>query len=312
VLFNAQVASRQRGLFVIRAAASKPGQYMLEAGEAHGITKRARFAVYKDSKMTEILGSVIANDTYAFMARCTPIGNTFTLPDAAYALQTQVGESQDIRLFVEANDAFLDLFVYIANEMQRNDARKRSFRLVNTPDEMPDLAISTKEGFVVFHIMEQTCRDYGLIKMPYDDIRVQEGDRLITILRSAADFYWNLHHSNKVGILHNKVTLECIKLVESGEVDDDLDPLIVPQRDNGQEVNLNVGGTIFINVEEGAMYGFRINNESNIPLYAALFYFDISDLSVGEFLLCSPKRWSRLGICNSPVLPAWHSQGRKC
>ena len=37
-------------------------------------------------------------------------------------------------------------------------------------------------------------------------------------------------------------------------------------------------------VEEPAKYGFKISNNSKVPLYAALFYFDASDLSVGTCL----------------------------
>ncbi|THU79034.1 hypothetical protein K435DRAFT_973293 [Dendrothele bispora CBS 962.96] len=285
-LFNAKVISPYRALFTIRAASSGPGQYILDAGEAHGITNRTQFAVYKDRKMKELLGSVIAWEVTAFNTRCTTTGDNFTLPETAYALQTHVGESQDIRLFVEANDGFLDLFVRIAKEMQLTNAGKRSFRLVNTPNDEPDLAISAKNGFVQFHVMEQTCRDNGLTMMPFKDIRVQDTDLLITILHSAADFYWNLHHSNKQGVLSKRVTLECLKLIESAEVDENFDPILVPQRaENGQQVNLNVGGTIIIDVEEPAKYGFRINNPSDIPLYAALFYFDVSDLSVEPFYL---------------------------
>lgn len=283
------MTSPHRALYNIRDAAitSGPGQFILEAGEAHGITNKAQFAVYKDKKMIEFLGLVVAYQISPFNTRCKNVGDAFTLSGSAYALQTQVGESQDIRLFVEANDAFIDLFVCLAKEIQLADTKKRSFRLVNSPNDEPDLALSVNEGFVRFHVMEQACRDYGLTAMPFDNIRVQETDYLIFILRSAADFYWNLHHSTKSGVLCSKVSLECVKLVESGEIDNNFDPIIVPATDDGQEINLNIGGTIIIDVEENVKYGFKVKNPSNLPLYAALFYFDASDLSVGAplFLL---------------------------
>ncbi|KAJ7141488.1 hypothetical protein C8R44DRAFT_604425 [Mycena epipterygia] len=290
ILFNSKVASPRRALFNITAIASKSGQYILEAGEAHGITHKTEFSVFKDRKMTELLGTVKVGDgikdIIAFRSQCYVIGGlAFSFEGTAYALQTHRGESQDIRLFVEANTAFLEVFVSLAQEMERADASKRSFLLLNTPADQPDLAISTNEGRVAFHVMEEICRAYGLTMMPYHDVRVEETDLIMSILRSAADFYWNLHHSNKSGILNSKVSVDCLKLVESGEFDDDLDPILVPQAVDGKEVNLNVGGMIIIDVGEDVKYGFRINNTSNVPLYAAVFYFDVSDLSIAAYYL---------------------------
>ncbi|KAJ7190615.1 hypothetical protein GGX14DRAFT_381985 [Mycena pura] len=288
ILFNSKVASPYRALFNIAPAVSKPGEYILEAGEAHGITPKAQFSVFRDKKMTELLGTVeVTGEVNPFRARCNFGGGaSFSLTGTAYALQTRVGESQDLRLFVEANEAFLDVFTRLGQEMERTDPSKRSFRLVNTPDDKPDFAISVENNLVVFHVMEKTCRDYGLTTIPYRDIRVEETDSIIYILRSAADFYYNLHRSAKTdGILRSKVSVDCLKLVESGEFDDYLDPILVPQAVDNQEVNLHVDGTIIIDVEEDAKYGFRLSNTSAVPLYAAAFYFDASDLSVDPYYL---------------------------
>lgn len=312
MLFNAKVRSPRRALYNVRHASPGSIEFILEAGEAHGITNKTQFAVFKDKKMTECVGSVIAKQPTPFHTRCTIIGDTFTLSGPAYALLTQVGEKQDIRLFVEANDAFIDLFVRLAKEMELDDTSKRSFKLVNTPNDEPDLALSVNEGFVRFHVMEQVCRDYGLTVMPFDNVRVEETDYLMSILRSAADFYWNLHHSNKSGTLSSKVNLECIQLVPSGEVDNDFDPIVVPAADsNGQEVNLNVGGMIIIDIEEDARYGFRIKNTSDVPLYVALFYFDASDLSVGASLFFHLEGLRLLTSNTREVLHTQFSSGRQ-
>ena len=282
MLFNSKVANAYRNLYLIGAASDKAGEYILEAGEAHGIANKAEFAVYSDKKMSSRIGSVVALDATPFTTRCSVVNGTtpFALPQFAYAVQTRVGEEKDIRLFIEANDAFLDLFLRLGEEMQRIDTNRRSFRLVNNASEEPDLAISACEGLVQLHVMEKICREYGLTRMPVDDIRVDETEYLISIISSAADFYWNLHHSNKKkGVLAQKVTLECLKLVPSGDFTDDLEEILVPKPNDR---NLNIGGTIVIDVDEDLEYGFKITNTSTIPLYAALFYFDVSDLSIGN------------------------------
>ncbi|KIK68739.1 hypothetical protein GYMLUDRAFT_1008897 [Collybiopsis luxurians FD-317 M1] len=280
VLFNSKIAGPRRLLFKIKATASAKNQYILEAGEAHGLTNKAQFTIYPDEKMSTPIGTVTAWETTAFHTRCTSGVDNFELPATACAVQTRTGENQDLRLFVEANDAFLGLFVQLGQEMQRADTFKRSFCLVNSPNDKPNLAISAQNGFVQFHVMEQTCRAYGLTMMPHEDIRVEETDYLISVLRSAADFYWNLQHSNSKSVLSSKVSVECLKLVESGQHDDDFEPILVPQKADGEEVNLNIEGIVVIDVDEDVKYGFKINNTSNLPLYAALFYFDVSDVSV--------------------------------
>jgi hypothetical protein len=44
--------------------------------------------------------------------------------------------------------------------------------------------------------------------------------------------------------------------------------------------NLNKEGVITVSVEENAKYGFKITNSSAVDLFASLFYFDASDLSI--------------------------------
>ena len=254
----------------------------MEAGEAHGVTNKAKFAVYADKNMDPLVGSIVVLDAHLFDSRCSVIGaSPFPLAQSAYAIQTHVGEGQDIRLFIEANHAFLDLFTRLGEEMRRTDASRRSFLLVDNANENPALALSTCNSLVQFHVMDKTCRKYGLKLMPFDNIRVDETEFLLSILSGAADFYWNLRHSSKMNAtaLTQKITFECFKLVPTGQYTDELDEIYIPEP-GGQ--NLNVSGTIVIDVDLDVVYGYQITNTSAVPLHAALFYFDVSDLSIGN------------------------------
>ncbi len=44
--------------------------------------------------------------------------------------------------------------------------------------------------------------------------------------------------------------------------------------------NLNIRGVIMVDVDEDAIYGFKITNTTSVPLYVSMFYFDVSDLSI--------------------------------
>jgi len=288
VLFNSKVARPIRLLYRIRAMSNKPGMYILEAGEAHGITKKAEFMVFSDEKVSSPVGSIVACETTLFATRCAVIGDTsFSLSKPAYAVQTHVGEGQDLHLFIEPNIAFLGLFVRLAKEMHRTDTHNRSFRLVDSDKncEELDLAIRTRDPFVEFHVMDKRCREYGLTRMPFDNIQVDDSEYLFSILRSAADFYWNLRHSNKSASLTQMITFECFKVVPNGEYTEDFDEILDQEGEN-----LNQGGTIFINVDDEAKYGYKITNNSNVPLHAALLSFEVSDLRIGNCSVVSLSR----------------------
>jgi hypothetical protein len=95
------------------------------------------------------------------------------------------------------------------------------------------------------------------------------------ILDAVANFHWNFCHTNEHHSLRKKVCLEFtdVKQVEE-EYDDDLNPIF--------KIGDNLIENDIINLVSGPekYYGVKILNKTPIPLYAALFYFDINDLSI--------------------------------
>ncbi|KAG6906653.1 hypothetical protein DXG01_012739 [Tephrocybe rancida] len=315
IMFDSKVHSQHLSVYRIHPTPETPNECTLEVGQAHGITKGAEFAVCSDQGMASALGSVITFDVSPFTSRCSIHGDiTFALLRPAYAIQTCVGERPDIRLLIEQSEGFLDLFKRLNEEMQRPyaDPSKRFFRLVENPFEQPDLVIGTPDGLVQFEVQDPVCSQYGYTHMPFNNIRPDESAYLLSILRSAADFYWHLRNSKKDSSLTENVHIECLQLESSGELTDDLDEIFVPKQDG---TNLVIGGLIFIDIDDSALYGYRILNESETPLYVALFYFDISDLSISQYHLsgafangkldsCLPAHGSlTIGFGDSPWMP---------
>ncbi|KAJ8079113.1 hypothetical protein PM082_013400 [Marasmius tenuissimus] len=324
IIFDGKVAAPHRPLYNIRCvdASTNRFDFVVEAGEAHGVTKDAEFAVYSDQKMKpeHLVGRVRAVKITPFNTGCSSLdGSYLEIPKPAYAILTRLGEQQDLRLYIEQRDEFLPLFKRIKEQMEQSseDSYKRSFRLLNSPEEGCDLALSLKDdGYIQFDIMDPTCLRYGVRTMPFNDISPSDNpDYLLVVLQSAADFYWNLHHSNKEGKLakgkvttnvkpgepvKNLIELECFKLVPSGELTPDLEDVYKPEQ--GGE-NLNVQGTININIVEGDQYGFSIKNNSNVPLFAALLYFNINDLSVESYYMSPVARDGE----TDPSIPAGQS-----
>ncbi|KAG7440929.1 uncharacterized protein BT62DRAFT_997422 [Guyanagaster necrorhizus] len=280
-LFNSKVTNPQCELYPIRAS-GMPGRYTLEAGEAHGITSKAEFVVFADRNVVSVLGTVVASTTTAFTTTCdfAPRGDEtpFSLASIGYALQTGVGEGQDICLFIEPDIKLLGVFKQIADEMQSIEAAKRRFRLVEKRSDKPDLVIGADGDVVHFEIMDERCRQHELTRMPFK-VKIDDSDTIHRILQCSADFYWHLHCSTSQGApLASNVTLECMKLKETGKFTDDLQEILEPDGDN-----LNIEGVISVNVDEDAMYGFKITNTMSVPLYVSMFYFDVSDLSIDSY-----------------------------
>ncbi|KAK0452945.1 uncharacterized protein EV420DRAFT_1557705 [Desarmillaria tabescens] len=284
-LFNSKVTNRQRKLYPIHASSDTPGQYVLEAGEAHGITKEAEFVVFADRTMASTLGNCRCCKDHrfhhhmSFSSRPDYKKQSFTLVKPGYALQTRVGEGQDVRLLVELDERLLGVFKRIADEMQSSESGKRGFRLVQSRDDKPDFAVAADGDVLHFEIMNELCRQHGLIRMPFE-VNIDNSDAIRRVLQSSTNFYWYLHHSSKGSPLAGKVELECMKLEGTGEYTDDLEEILKPDPNGG---NLNIGGVISVDVDEEAIYGFKITNTMSVPLYVSMFYFDVSDLSIDSY-----------------------------
>ncbi|KAK0486549.1 hypothetical protein IW261DRAFT_1456027 [Armillaria novae-zelandiae] len=282
-LFNSKVASPQREFYRICASSDTPGQYLLEAGEAHGITKNAEFAVFSDKSMKSPLGTVVVANTTDFTSSCNFFSTRgdetpFPLASPGYALQTRVGEEQDVRLFVGKNERLLGTFQRIADEMRSDKGGKRGIRLVQRREDAPDLVISAAGDDFHFEIMDELCRGHGLTRMPFK-VRMDDSGTIHRVLQSSADFYWYLRHSSKAGLLAAN-TLECMKLKETGAYTKDFEDIWMP---DPKGHNLNNGDVIMIDVDEEAVYGFKITNTASISLYVSMFYFDVSDLSISPY-----------------------------
>ncbi|KAL0567813.1 hypothetical protein V5O48_014183 [Marasmius crinis-equi] len=252
-------------------------EFTLRAREAHGVTIEAEFAVYSDREMSHCLGSVKANQITPFDTRCSLLGDSLSkVPQPVYAHLTRIGQQQDLRLFIEPRGGLLNIVRQLDEMRQSNiNDHKRSFLLLDNIDEGCDLALTLRDDrFIRFHIMDPVCQSYGVKTMPFEDIST-DNSTLISIMRGAADFYWNLRNSSNSKIM-DYIDVECLKLVDTGQVRADLYDVFEPE--DGR--NLNVGGTIIINVDEGAKYGYRIHNRSPVGLFVSLFYFDPNDLSV--------------------------------
>ncbi|KAF9263738.1 hypothetical protein L218DRAFT_1076931 [Marasmius fiardii PR-910] len=289
LLFSTNVPSPYRALSIKISAKPAPGEFKLDAGEAYGILGGAEFNVYSDKNMTNFVGRVKAGTPRQYDAPCH-VADGIQFPtdfQTGFALQTHTGFGRDIRLFVPHDETFSRLLNALKEHMQYRD-KMQTFCLLdseNPPEGDPaDLALrvvdKNGQSFVHFDVKNQKCVEMGLTTMPYA-VSLSLDKFLMAILRNAADFYWKFRdYKPKLSSLD--VTLECFEL----ENDPNREDFYRPKDDRNNLVNSD--GTIVIDSvdrkpeesDDPVPYGYRINNRSTENLYAALFYFDFSDLSI--------------------------------
>jgi hypothetical protein len=198
----------------------------------------------------------------------------FALTDMGYALQTKVGEEEDLRLHIEVHDKLVPVLNALSQDMLDTGSDRRIISLVET--EKAELDITISDGQVVFNILNPHITQFGLNEMPF---RIQPTyDDIYPVIRAAAHYYWHLGRTNAEQHLQGKVQLIFTQVEEIEEYDEDFNRIIVPVGGD-----LNRAGVVDFIVDPAKMYGIKLINNSSLDLYPSLFYFDNSDLSISEY-----------------------------
>jgi hypothetical protein len=254
----------------------------MDAGTARGIDVGDEFTLYRDpdtSRKSPPLGIFVVREAHPFHSTMAPLAGAsrFKLHRPAFALQTKAGTKQDLRVYAAKRKKLMCTFEALVREMQR--ARPDRPRILRVEKENAELSIDLDGREVVFDILDENVTVFNLRRIPFSvkpDVSI-----LHSILDAAAHFHWHLRRTD-IHNFQNKIRLEFteVKQVE-GKYDEDLNPVIEPVGNN-----LNQNGVIHLVASPRDMYGIKIFNDSSVSLYAALFYFDNSNLSIST---CSAR-----------------------
>lgn len=262
--------------------------YQLDVGAASGITIGARFNVYTDRHLdSQPLGVLIVTSTRAFTSEATTEVadtveglSTFTLPNSGtvYALQTRAGIKPALRVHIPDDPHVRHVLLRLLKEM--NESEKRANRPIilveRDTSPPPDLALVIKGDEVAFETYNATCRLRGLSHL-CEQVPCDSGI-VFSVISNAAEFAYCLDRSAPTTTLTGTgcVRLECFELEQTTVVVDD-EYVMLP---TDPEKNLIDNGSINVFVEDDKIYGFKIVNDTDLPLWIALMYFDMSDLSI--------------------------------
>ncbi|KAI0318754.1 caspase domain-containing protein [Amylostereum chailletii] len=305
VLFRSQVSSQGR---ILHPVYSKADKHTLKIGAARGITPKSQFHIYKSENITaeEVpLGTLEVGEIQPSSTELVlPAGATaFAIPESAFALQTRFGPEETLRLQV-AKDMRPEL-VSVVNEavaavIRNNGPDQRAVVIVperkvtidqdilssypanlnaapeDTIDLNVDVVVENGVPELAFGFMDPLVTSSGLTRM-YHKVQPRV-DLVFPVLRGAAHFFWHLRRSPKKNLLSKKVRIEFTKVVVTDDVDEDLKYILAPEGEN-----LINAGKIELEADDKTLYGMKVFNDFNVGLYASLFYFDCSDLSISSY-----------------------------
>jgi hypothetical protein len=251
----------------------------MEAGAAHGVANGTEFIVYQDPEFpprNAPLGTLVVRDISAFSSTLdVPLGSTrFALAQPSYALQSNAGAAEGLRLHMARDETLARVFEAFVQKLQLASPTHTNIVLVDK--EQAELAIEIEDSHVIFNILNPFVTKFGLVRLPFQI--TPNIDDVYPVICAAVHYHWHLHRTNKKAHLQNRVRIEFMKLKQDDEdFDEDFNLILRPDGPN-----LNIGGVVDIVVDEDAIYGINIINDTALALYPSLFFFDNSDFSISE------------------------------
>ncbi|EIM86633.1 uncharacterized protein STEHIDRAFT_156937 [Stereum hirsutum FP-91666 SS1] len=271
-------------------------RYNLSVGFSYGIAKGALFTYYADEELSPQakLGTLTAVqvEAYKSVLECNNGSLSYLdaqrSPQTAYArLTSRTTDDRFRRWWIAEEDVALrGLFLQAVEDVQRErDGEWKGLPILSDTSPVVTISSLKVKGRVTFEIHDETCLKYGLKEMHGATIPCDVA-RLSDVISSASHFFFYLHlncHITKSPTVSNgRVRLECTEL-ELESLDENLSHWVYkPKEGNkikGNLMELYVGE----DDSEKKLYGYKVVNDTVMPLYAALFYFDMSDLSIVRY-----------------------------
>lgn len=264
---------------------------MLKAGAAHGVTIGSKFEIYSSnisspSTKPPIGTARVAYTDYntshlklaaplqrdASYSQYTPWARPTTL-ELLYALQIEAGVTQALRLHFTT--AISTLFQNVPDWRAAFHGNEASHpTLVESPKDTAQMSMDINEhGRVVFETGNKIATSCDLKVLPYT---VQAKiDDVLPVLRAAAKWAWHVSRTSTEPLPEDSVKIEFLQ-VELGAGPGEFQII-------GD--NLNQGGMAQLTYHDGHYYGVKLVNKTKIKLFPYLFYFDVSEQSIGKYTI---------------------------
>lgn len=247
--------------------------YTLQAGTAQGITVGSTFGAYASNLIPDYkhpntqLGTLVVNRVSAFSSDMliTP-GTTISFPTRSPTFYSKLIERKTEKFLIQCDDR---LWIEKVFPPATRDAL--SIELVDDGDSAA-LRLSLVEGKFHLYRNDPMITPHIGAQMPHSI--VQSDPESVSLMRKVVECMIHFrHHLTRAGDEFKNVWMELRKL--KTEYSADFDQTLTPIEDN-----LIAEEPATIVVDEIARLGMSIYNQTDLPLYPYLFYFDPTDLVI--------------------------------
>ena len=275
-LFNNRALGADNSFILARGEISS-GMIILEAGAAHGITVNSRMAIYA-SNLLETAGTQNPCLGYLTVTSAGPFTCILGVPSdtsqqfrpppcnfQVYCL-LECPASQKIALYCKYR-------FWLKNVFPPEQEKNLGITIVDDVEHC-DLELIVIGGKVYFDRRRDVLITPHIGARISHTIDVNDASAIREVVKSFSRFY--RHLTRTAGVNLRNVRME-LRLLE--EIRDDFARLFIPAGGN-----LIADEPATIVVDEHTPFGMTIINETELPLYAYLFYFDPTDLTISMFI----------------------------
>ncbi|KAH8795907.1 caspase domain-containing protein [Flagelloscypha sp. PMI_526] len=264
-LFNGMVKSAGCILHSIRR--NQKGEFIMDAGEAHGIMPGAGFDVLTeyDPSSSAVGSFLVTEGDLDLLYTVVPAGTQ--IPPLAWALHKHGGYQLPIKFESSEEENASQIIAQLKNTCV-HDSKERFVECSDDGDY--ELSVTYQRGIIEIELTDQHCLNAGLRYLPSLPLQC---DKIYPVLNAAYHFFWHLRRqSSETNVL--PVALEAWELSKAR-----IAAKRMPIGDN-----LCLDGVVRIPINSdgtsSAHFGYKIVNRSEANLYVWMFSFNFLDLSI--------------------------------
>jgi hypothetical protein len=269
-----------------KVTTSDDGTISLNAGEVQGITKNSHFNIYAstDAKALPLVQLAVQDLGPSWTVLTGAANNDIAIPSPAWGWITK-GSLPAVNLSISGStdNNLHSICESVVEAMSEHYITKSHIRLVDVEHNHELTVLKNSDGRIVFDIADQTCRAFGLERIPHSI--TLDASSLSLVFDAAANFFHYLQRSIRRSPLSQHLSLQSHVLEEHYPQDTDIFPVLRPTG-----ANLIIGGVMLPEVyiagdedydEDPKCYGFKLVSTWNKPLYVWIFAFEMNDLGIG-------------------------------
>jgi hypothetical protein len=264
-----------------RAKKAEKPQLQVEAGLVHGITADSVFDIWAG------LTTVADPPLYTCkVIKVEPLKTTLTWQGDHEPPQTFIAKPQKSTKPTLRYHTSEEFKAILSPLLESQRAQNLPFCLMETTKELADVSFSTTSDSSTYEILASEELEHRC-----EAKKLKSLDDIWEVLESIAFYYHHLRQENLVPLnikraenqtqaLMSVFDVEVYRLDETG---------MTPISQNLNRAGRGVHILVDDNEDDGPICGFKITNMSTFDVYPHLFYFNSHELSISQYLLCSPE-----------------------